>query len=170
MNCQTILEITAWACAKASATHGEDASMLVPPVRFRDGSIVPVYVFDRGGQFEITDDGGVLEHLHVAGLKLGGDKRRSKGLESVLERWKVTLESNELLLFSKREALAYSLQRYLGALFAIANWEVENSGKRTEEQPFMAEAELYLRAIHPHAHFSHNAKLAAISGENKISL
>ena len=138
--------------------------MLVPPVRFRDGSIVPIYVIDRGGQFEITDDGGVLEYLHVVGMRIAGDKRRSKGLETALERWKVQIESSEISLFSTRDALAYSLQRYLGALFAVVYWEIENAGKRAEEQPIMDEAELYLRALNPHAIFSHNAMLAAISG------
>lgn len=164
MNCKNIVELTAWACAKAHGTHGEEVSMLTPPVRFRDGSIVPVYVFDRGGQFEITDDGGVLEYLHVVGLKLGGDKRRSRGLETELERWKISLQADELQVFCRRDALSHGLQRYLGALFTITHWEIENSGKRADEQPIMDEAELYLRALHPHSQITHNAKLSAISG------
>lgn len=167
MNCQTIVELTSWACAKAQGIHGEEASMLTPPVRFRDGTIIPVYVFDRGGQFEITDDGGVLEYLRVVGLKIGGDKRRSKGLEAELERWKVLLEANELQLFSKREVLSYSLQRYLGALFSVAQWEIANSGKRADDEPIMDAAELYLRALHPHSQVFHNEKLAAISGSKQ---
>lgn len=138
--------------------------MLVPPVRFAGGSVVPVYVFDRGGQIEITDDGGVLESFHVSGLKLSGDKRRSRGLDSALARWDVGMSNGEMQLWSRPEALAYSLQRYLGAMFSAAQWQLENLGKVAEEHPVMEEAELYLRALHPHSQISRNAKLSAVSG------
>ncbi len=126
--------------------------------------MVPVYVFDRGGQIEITDDGGLLENLQVSGLKVSGDKRRSRGLEAALARWNVALSDCELQVWSKPEALAFTLQRYLGAMFAAAQWQLDNLGGVTDEQPFMEEAEFYLRALHPHALISRNVKLAAVSG------
>ena len=138
--------------------------MLVPPVRFADGSVVPVYVFDRGGQIEITDDGGVLENLHVSGLKVGGDKRRSRGVEAAIARWDVGLSNGEIHAWSKPEALGFSLQRYLGAMFAVAQWQFDNLGKTADEQPVMDEAELYLRALHPHSQISRNAKLPGVFG------
>jgi hypothetical protein len=167
MNCQTINQLTAWACAKAQGAHGEEACMLVPPVRFAGGSLVPVYVFDRGGQIEITDDGGLLESFHVSGLKLGADKRRHRGLDSALARWDVAVTNGEVQVWSKPEALGYALQRYLGAMFSAAQWQFENLGKQADEQPVMEEAELYLRALHPHSQISRNAKLSAVSGSKQ---
>ena len=128
---------------------------------------MPVYVFDRGGQIEITDDGGLLEHLHVSGLKVSGDKRRSRGLEAALARWNVTLSDCELQVWSKPQALAFSLQRYLGAMFAAAQWQFDNLGKAADEHPVMDEAELYLRALHPHSMISRNVKLSAVSGSKQ---
>jgi Domain of unknown function DUF1828 len=164
MNCQTINQLTAWACSKAQGVHGEEASMLVPPVRFSGGAVVPVYVFDRGGQFEITDDGGLLESLHVSGVKVGGDKRRIRGLEAALARWDVAVSNGELQVWSKPDTLAFSLQRYLGAMFSAAQWQFENLGRTTDGQPVMEEAELYLRALNPHSQISRNSKLSAVSG------
>jgi hypothetical protein len=164
MNCQTINQLTAWACAKAQGAHGEEASILVPPVRFAGGAVVPVYVLDRGGQIEITDDGGLLESLHVSGLKVSGDKRSCRGLEAALARWDVAMSNGEMHAWSKPESLGFSLQRYLGAMFAAAQWQFDNLGRSADDQPVMEEAELYLRALHPHSQVSRNAKLSAVSG------
>lgn len=138
--------------------------MLAPPVPFWDGSIIPVYIFDRGAQIEITDDGGLLRHFEVSGFPIGSDKRKYRGLEAAVSKWNVSLDT-ELQMWSKPELLGHALQRYLGALFAAAHWESENAGRAIDENLLMAEAEMYLVALHPGVKAEHNVKVAGISGK-----
>lgn len=164
--CQHINELTAWPCRTVRGARGEDVTMLAPPVSFWDGSVVPVYVFDRGEQIEITDDGGVLQHLDVSGFDLSSDKRRRKGLQKAVARWDASFDS-ELQMWCKPDVLTYGLQRYLAALFAVAHWESENSGKPIDNGLLIAEAEMYLRALNPGAIVKHDVALLGISGRTQ---
>lgn len=162
MKCDELQELTSWPCRAATGTRGEDVTVLAPPMAFWDGSVVPVYVFDRGAQIEVTDDGGVLEHLDASGFAISNDKRRRRGLEKAVAKWEVGL-GDELQLWCKPEELGFGLQRYLAALFAVAHWESENAGKAVDSRLIIAEAEAYLRTLKPHSNFSHEAGLVGIS-------
>lgn len=163
MNCQNISQLTAWNCQTVKGARGEDITMLAPPVSFWDGTIVPVYIIDRSPHIEITDDGGVLEHLDISGFKLGDDKRRRKGLQKAVSKWNASFES-ELQVWCKPEDLGYGLQRYLAALFSVAHWEAENAGKAVDTSILTAEAEMYLTALNPQAEVRHNIALTGLSG------
>lgn len=164
--CQHINELTAWPCSTVKGTHGESVTMLAPPVSFWDGSVVPVYIFDRGEQIEITDDGGVLQHLDISGFDLSSDKRRRKGLQNAVSGWNATFDS-ELQVWCKPDALGFGLQRYLAALFAIARWESDNSGRPIDNGLLITEAEAYLRALNPRAEVHHDIGLLGISGKTQ---
>src|SRR4051812_19403958 len=152
MNCLALARLTSWECSKQRTPHGDEVTTLTPPVSFWDGTVVPVFLFERGAQVEITDDGGLLEHLHVSGFKIGADARRRKALEKAVGRWHALFTSeSELQVLCKADNLAHGLQRYLGALFAVAQWEAENAGKPVDNAVLMAEAEFYLLALNPNA-------------------
>ncbi len=163
--CQNINELTAWPCSVVKGALGENVTMLAPPVHFWDGSIVPVYLFDHNGQIEITDDGGVLEHLDVSGFNLIGDKRRRIGLQKAVAGWNANFDT-DLVVWCKPDAIAQGLQRYLGALFTVANWEMQNAGKPADDALLIAETEMYLHALNPNAHFQHDIGLLGISGKS----
>jgi hypothetical protein len=164
MNCAEFQSLTAWPCRQVKGARGEDVTVLAPPVPFWDGAVIPAYVFDRGNQFEITDDGALLHHLTASGYSLG-DKRRRRGLENAVSEWHVQLE-NDLVLYCHRDELAYGLQRFQGALFAAARWEYENAGKASDDL-LMAEAEMYLLALNPKAVVRRNVSLRGISSETR---
>jgi hypothetical protein len=166
MNCLDLKDSTTWPCQVAKGVHGESVIVLAPPVAFWDGSVVPVYVVDRGEQIEITDDGGVLEHLDVSGFAVSGDRRRRRGLEKAVAGWDVSL-TDELQLWCKPGELRFGLQRFLGALFAVARWESENAGKLADSELLIAEAEMYLRALDPAASVAHDVELHGISGRQQ---
>ena len=163
--CQNIIELTAWPCSVVKSALGEDVTRLAPPVTFWDGSIVPVYLFDHNGQIEITDDGGVLEHLDVSGFNLISDKRRRAGLQKAVAGWHANFDT-DLVVWCKPDAIALGLQRYLGALFTVANWEMQNAGKPADDALLIAETEMYLHALNPNAHFQHDVSLLGISGKS----
>jgi hypothetical protein len=139
--CQRINELTAWPCRVVKGAHGEDVTMLAPPVSFWDGSVIPVYILNHGSQIEITDDGGVLHHLDVSGFDISSDKRRQKGLQNAVQGWSANFD-NELQVWCKPETLAHGLQSYLAAMFAIARWEMENAGKSVDDGLLIAEVTL----------------------------
>ena len=162
MNCDTFQQLTAWPCRQVKGARGEDVTVLAPPVSFWDGSVVPVYIIDRGEQVEITDDGGVIDHLDISGFAVGADKRRRRGLENAVAKWNVGL-TDEMQLWCKPADLAFGLQKYLAALFAVAHWEAENAGKALDNRLLIAEAEIYLRALHPTSLYAHDVSLVGIS-------
>lgn len=168
--CERINELTAWPCHTVKSMHGESIIMLAPPVSFWDGSIVPVYIFNHGGQIEITDDGGIMHHLTVSGFNLGEDKRRRKGLKNAIASWNADFDC-ELQVWCRPEDLAGGLQRYLAAMFAVAKWEKDNAGKSVDDEHLITEVELYLRALHPSSFVVKNAEIVGISGRaNKFPL
>jgi hypothetical protein len=160
MNCADFSSLTAWPCRQVRGALGEDVTVLAPPVPFWDGTVIPAYVFDRGNQFEVTDDGALLHHLNASGHQLS-DKRRRRGLENAVAEWNVQLE-NDLLLYCPKDQLAYGLQRFQCALFAAARWELESAGKDHDDM-LMAEAEMYLLALNREAAVRRNVPLQGIS-------
>lgn len=160
MNCADFHTLTAWPCRQVKGARGEEVTVLAPPVPFWDGAVIPVYVIDRGTQFEVTDDGALLHHLNASGYVLT-DMRRRRGLENAVAEWSVTLDA-DLGLFCQRDELGYALQRFQAALFAAARWEYENAGKANDDL-LMAEAEMYLLALNPKATVRRNVVLRGIS-------
>lgn len=167
MNCQTMNAATAWPCRSAVGANGEDVVVVAPPVPMWDGSIVPVYVMSRGTHVEITDDGGVLEHLENSGFNLLADKRRRRGLDASVSRWGVAF-SDEMQLICKPDEVTFGLQKFLGAMFAVVQWEADNSGKAIDGQLLIAEAEMYLRALNPSSSFAHDATLIGITTRQQV--
>jgi hypothetical protein len=163
MDCNLISKLTAWPCRLIEGSRGETGLVLIPPVTFWDGSVIPAYVFQRGDSFEITDDGTLVEHLDTSGFKVSRDKRRRKGLEESLAKWGVSFDG-ELQVLCKPEEMAYGLQRFAAALFSAATWESENAGKAIDANLLISEVEIYLRAIQPDAAISHDGKLKGLSG------
>lgn len=163
IDCLAFQQLTAWPCRRATGAHGEDVTVLAPPVSFWDGALIPVYVFDRGEQIEITDDGGLIEHLDASGFDVGKDRRRRRGLEKAVAKWNVSLTS-ELQLWCKPSELSWGINRYLAALFEVAHWESENAGKSIDNSLLIAEAEGYLRILRPASHFTHDVGMFGISG------
>lgn len=162
MKCEDLQLLTAWPCRKVKSTHGEDVTLLAPPVRFFDGSAIPVYIFDRGNQIELTDDGTLLEHFEITGLKIGSHKKRRSGLERAIAQWDVTL-SDEMQLWCKPDDLSYGLHRFLAALFEASRWESENIGRPLDDDAVIVEAEHHLRVLHPQSQFLHDVTLGGIS-------
>jgi len=122
INCLNVSESTAWDCR---VLDSRGTLELCPPVTFADGAIIPVYVIPAGeGSVEITDDGGFKEHLSRCGLKAALDSRRLGTLEKTVANWGVGFD-DALSIVSKNESLSFSFQRYLGALFDAARWELE---------------------------------------------
>ena len=160
MNCADFQSLTAWPCRQVKGALGEDVTVLAPPVPFWDGTVIPAYVFDRGGQFEVTDDGALLHHLNASGYQLA-EKRRRRGLENAVAEWSVQLD-NDLVLYCPKDQLAHGLQRFQCALFAAARWERENAGKANDDL-LMAEAEMYLLALNKGANVRRNVPLQGIS-------
>ena len=167
MNCQLLQEMTSWPCRAVKAVSGESAIVVAPPVPFWDGSLIPMYLIDKGDNIEITDDGALLQHLDASGFAVSGDGRRKRGLLNALSRWDVGLD-DELGLWCKRPGLQYAMQRFMGALFSAAHWEAENAGKALDSSLLIAEAEMYLRAINPLAAVSHDVELRGISGRRQL--
>ena len=163
MNCKTMIAATAWPCSSAVGACGEDVTVLAPPVPMWDGSVIPLYVMSQGARVEITDDGGVLEHLEKSGFGLLADKRRRRGLDSSVSKWGLSF-GDEMQLICRPDAVAFGLQKFLGALFAVAQWEADNAGKSLDGQLLIAEAEMYLRALSPSAAFTHDVNLVGITG------
>lgn len=163
MNCQTLNAATAWPCRSTVGANGEDVIVLAPPVPMWDGSVIPVYVVSHEAYVDITDDGGVLEHLENSGFGLLSDKRRRRGLDTSVSRWGVAF-SDEMQLICAPDEVTIGLQKFLGALFAIAQWELDNSGKALDGQLLIAEAEMYLRALNPAADVAHDVNLVGITG------
>lgn len=122
MNCQLLQEITAWPCRTVTGTNGESAFVVAPPVEFWDGSLVPMYVIDRGESIEITDDGLLLQHLDASGFAVSADVRRKKSLTNALAKWGVALD-DELRIGCKPQDLRQAIYRFMGALFSAAHWE-----------------------------------------------
>ena len=166
INCHDLIPLTSWPCRHAIGVDGEPGLVLAPPVAFWDGSLIPVYILPRGEHVEITDDGGVMEHLDVSGFNISSDGRRKRGLMSFTSRWGVTFDV-ELQMLCKPTELAMNLQKYLGALFSIAQWEYENSGKVADSGLLIAEVEMYLQAINPEATVEHDVELLGISGRRQ---
>lgn len=162
MNCETFQQLTAWPCRGARDAYGQEITVLAPPVPFWDGSTIPVYVLDRGEQVELTDDGGVIHHLDSSGFDLGSDRRKRKGIERAVAKWNVVLDTELQILCSKKD-LAFALQRYMCALFEVAHWEADNSGKAIDTGLLIAEAESYIRILQPNSKFDHDVKLFGIS-------
>ncbi|RYZ82970.1 MAG: DUF1828 domain-containing protein [Proteobacteria bacterium] len=165
--CSLAAQKTAWPCATVRGAMGEEITILTPPVSFWDGSIVPVFIFDRGQYFELTDDSGVLQHLEISGFKIGDDGRKQIGLKKAVERCGVTLHK-EMNLFCKKDELDFGLKKFLAALFAVSNWQYENGGKSTDSNFLISEAELYLSALKPNAKIKHNVATTGISGKQQV--
>ncbi len=162
INCLNISESTAWDCRVLDSIGTLE---LCPPVTFADGAIIPVYVIPAGeGSVEITDDGGFKEHLSRCGLKAALDSRRLRTLEKTVASWGVGFD-NAISIVSRNESLSFAFQRYLGALFDAARWELEILNLPPDNTALVQELELYLLAINPTGYIEKDIPLRGISGK-----
>lgn len=164
--CTLAAQQTAWPCTAVRGAMGEEITVLTPPISFWDGSIVPVYVLDRGQYYELTDDAGVLQHLEVSGFRIADDGRKQTGLKRAVERCGVVL-ATEMSMFCKKQELGIALKKYLAALFAVSHWQQENGGKSNDSNYLISEAELYLTAIKPFGFIKHDVSTTGISGKKQ---
>ena len=161
INCLNVSESTAWDCR---VLDSRGTLELCPPVTFADGAIIPVYVIPAGeGSVEITDDGGFKEHLSRCGLKAALDSRRLGTLEKIVAKWGVGFD-DALSIISENESLSFAFQRYLGALFDAARWELEILNLPPDNTALVQELELYLLAINPESYIERDIPLRGISG------
>lgn len=166
IDCKNIAEATVWSCRIIESSDGGAATELSPPVTFWDGAVIPVYVIQRNSSVEITDDGGLIEHFESTGLAYALDGRRTKTIDKILAPWGVGM-SSELHMVCNREALQHGLQQYLGAMFALARWEVELRNQPPDNSLLIAEAEMYLAALNPNFEIYHDIRVSSISGRGQ---
>ena len=166
INCTNIAEATIWPCRSVASSDGGMALEISPPVTFWDGAVIPVYLIQRNAAVEITDDGGLIEHFEATGLSSALDGRRFKTLDRILTPWGVGM-SNELHMVCNLDALQYGLQQYLGAMFALARWEIELRNQPPDNSLLIAEAEMYLAALNPNSEIYHEFKVSSISGRGQ---
>lgn len=161
IDCLNVAESTAWDCR---VIDSRGTLELCPPVTFADGAIIPIYVIPVGEtSVEITDDGGFKEHLARCGLRVALDSRRLATLERIIANWGVGF-SDALSIVSTGDSLAFAFQRYLGALFDVARWELEILNLPPDNTALVQELELYLLALSPAGYVERDIPLRGISG------
>lgn len=128
-----------------------NAVEIVTPFTFADGNGIEVFARSVAPQVHFFDDGFTLMHLHSAGVHLKG-KRYWSPLRTIADTHGVTLSDNGVFeILAPLANAASGFSRLVSTLLGVASWERDQVGISHDNDWFVEEVALYLKAWKPTA-------------------
>lgn len=148
MKCVSFYAQSGWHCQKLSVPNGE-ALYISTPLTLGQGKPLDYFLFDRGSQYEITDDGIAMLELRACGFSLD-DGRHWRGLRNVAQAHDFELEDDGAFsaTFPKEQLPRWS-DRILHLLSDLVQWERDRIQEKDQESIFTQEVAMLLRQKAP---------------------
>jgi len=162
MICSQISELLGFTCHPLSLTG--DIALIDTPFAFPDGDEIPIFIEKLGPQVRFFDDGGLILHLLGRGVSLV-DHRKTRFIKNFAEPNGVTLnDMGELEIWTNINQAPAAFAKYISAMLALSQWEMDNTGVSTDLSYLVDEVALYLRAWKPNATITEQPEFTGISG------
>ncbi len=161
MNCENFQQIIGMRCNPVGS-----ALEVVTPFTFSDGDGFDIFVQAMGPQMHFFDDGFTLMHLHSIGISLK-DKKQWKPLKSIAEVNGATLSEDgvfETLCPADNPSIGFA--RLVSTLLGVTAWEREQFGVEQDNDVFIEEVALHLKAWKPNEAFLDNPTAKGFSGRS----
>lgn len=165
MNCVDFVRHVHLDCTPIKTRSGGMALFVPLNATFMDGEPLPMYVIPAGNMVLLTDGGDTLFHLHNAGFRILGERRRWASLREAVAPFGVTInDQGEIELLSQEKNLPENVSKFSAALMAASVWEAEHFRQPIDGTALIEEVREYLEATRPGAKIVENVEVKGISG------
>jgi hypothetical protein len=160
MNCEQLQKLVGMSCSQIG-----DAVEVCTPFSFADGDPLELFAQTFGPQVLFFDDGFTLQHLHDAGIRIAGNRRRWAPIRDIAAANNVTLTDDGVLeTLCAVENPSQGFARMISTLLGIASWEREQAGVSIDAEWFVQEVAFHLQAWKPEAPIIRSPKVKGFSG------
>lgn len=148
MSCYGLLERLGFTCREITET----VISVGTPFSFADGEPIGFYLDEHSSeQVVISDNADTLAHLAGIGFDIS-DRKKWKGVKQIATAFGLELQDTGQIVGSEIKSKEQLLvTRFIGAMLAIADMERDYFGLSDEQEQYIQEVEMYLRASKPEA-------------------
>jgi len=142
----------------------DNLSIIETPFGFSNGSPLPIYTEEIHNKIRIFDGGETLLHFAKQGYDLA-IARKSAFILNAIEPFGVTLTPDgEIEVFEYIHNAKTAFSKFIYAMFAVVNWELENEGKSPDSSILVTEVSMYFKSAYPNDEQHPSDEYTGISG------
>lgn len=160
MSCEGLMKRLGFDCRIV----GEKTVAVGTPFAFADGEPIHFYIDEEEDLISLSDNADTIFHLGSIGMDVS-DKRTWKGVKQIVSIFGFELhDSGEIVGKIHQSAEQTLITKYISAMLAVADLEREYLGVPEEEETYVQEVEMYLKAWKPNVECSRYASATGHSG------
>jgi hypothetical protein len=168
LNCDWASALTKYDCRPVSGLDGQSGLEIGTPFSLPGGAAINVYIMPAGSHLLLSDNGDTLFQLQSMGLDVW-HSMRLRSLRDTAACHSLTIsKEGDIRTLAQPEHAAFAFAQSITGIIAISLWAADQLSVEIKERDIVAEAEPFIIARDPAAHFKPRAKVRGASSSDHV--